>query len=68
MAFPNTSELHYREQLNFRKVYNFFKIDRRLLNVSFAVLIRINRVFPKIDHSGNVARIVLDLKYVFLNI
>ena len=26
------------------------------------------RVFPKIDHSGNVARIVLGLKFVFLNI
>ena len=24
------------------------------------------RVFPKIDHSGNVARIVLGLKFVFL--
>ena len=27
-----------------------------------------NQIFPKIDHSGNVARIVLDLKFAFLNI
>ena len=27
-----------------------------------------NRVFPKIDHSGNIARIVLGLKFVFLMI
>ena len=27
-----------------------------------------NRVFPKIDYSDNAARIVLVLKFVFLNI
>ena len=33
----------------------------------FAYLQTVIKVFPKLDHSGNVARILLGLKFVFLN-